>query len=207
MKPGQPANYLMLGSDVRPANETPEEKAAYGSTADAAGQRSDVMMILHVDPAGKTGQSGVVPARHDGEHSRLREEEVECGVFARRPLARDQDARGRLRAPADQPLPRGRLPRLQERRQRDRPHQAVLPDSRARSVHRSRRRNERVRQPQRRPGARLRAFTGVLHPRRPAEPGAVAVELHDLQGRSGLAQRPAAGPPPHSPPAVLPADA
>ncbi len=56
VKPGQPANYLMLGSDVRPANETPAEKAAYGSTADAAGQRSDVMMILHVDPAGKTGR-------------------------------------------------------------------------------------------------------------------------------------------------------
>jgi LCP family protein required for cell wall assembly len=56
VKPGQPANYLMLGSDVRPANETAAEKAAYGSTADAAGQRSDVMMILHVDPAGKTGR-------------------------------------------------------------------------------------------------------------------------------------------------------
>jgi len=56
VQPGNPANYLMLGSDVRPANETPEEKAAYGSTADAAGQRSDVMMILHVDPAGKTGR-------------------------------------------------------------------------------------------------------------------------------------------------------
>jgi LCP family protein required for cell wall assembly len=56
VKPGQPANYLMLGSDVRPANETPAEKAAYGSSADAAGQRSDVMMILHVDPAGKTGR-------------------------------------------------------------------------------------------------------------------------------------------------------
>jgi LCP family protein required for cell wall assembly len=56
VKPGQPANYLMLGSDVRPANETPAEKAAYGSTADAAGQRSDVVMILHVDPAGKTGR-------------------------------------------------------------------------------------------------------------------------------------------------------
>ncbi len=56
IKPGQPANYLMLGSDVRPANETPEEKAAYGSNADAGGQRSDVMMVLHVDPAGKTGQ-------------------------------------------------------------------------------------------------------------------------------------------------------
>jgi LCP family protein required for cell wall assembly len=55
VKPGQPANYLMLGSDVRPTNETPQEKQAYGSSADAAGQRSDVMMILHVDPAGKAG--------------------------------------------------------------------------------------------------------------------------------------------------------
>jgi polyisoprenyl-teichoic acid--peptidoglycan teichoic acid transferase len=52
VKPGQPANYLLLGSDVRPANETPQESQAYGTAAETGGQRSDVMMVLHVDPNG-----------------------------------------------------------------------------------------------------------------------------------------------------------
>jgi LCP family protein required for cell wall assembly len=52
VKPGRPANYLLLGSDVRPANETPQEARAYGTAVDTGSQRSDVMMVLHVDPNG-----------------------------------------------------------------------------------------------------------------------------------------------------------
>jgi LCP family protein required for cell wall assembly len=48
---GKPANFLLLGSDVRPADETPQEAAAYGTAKDTGGARSDVMMILHLDPA------------------------------------------------------------------------------------------------------------------------------------------------------------
>ena len=55
VKPGQPANYLLIGSDVRPADETPEEAQAYGTNKDVGGQHSDVMMVLHVDPEAHTG--------------------------------------------------------------------------------------------------------------------------------------------------------
>jgi LCP family protein required for cell wall assembly len=55
-QPGKPANYLLIGSDIRSADETPAEKAAYGSAADVGGGgRSDVMMVLHVDPVAHTG--------------------------------------------------------------------------------------------------------------------------------------------------------
>ena len=56
VKPGEPANYLLIGSDVRPADETPQEAQAYGTSKDVGGQgRSDVMMVLHIDPASHTG--------------------------------------------------------------------------------------------------------------------------------------------------------
>ena len=51
---GQPANYLLIGSDSR-ADETPAEVQAYGSAAQVSGARSDVMMVLHVEPSQHTG--------------------------------------------------------------------------------------------------------------------------------------------------------
>src|SRR5205085_11792083 len=50
-QPGQPANYLLIGSDTRQLGD-----ASFGSAADTPGQRSDVMMVLHVDPATRTGR-------------------------------------------------------------------------------------------------------------------------------------------------------
>ncbi|HZN14713.1 MAG TPA: LCP family protein [Acidimicrobiales bacterium] len=47
--PGVPMNVLLVGSDTR-ATLTPAEKAEFGSTAQVGGQRSDTIMILHVDP-------------------------------------------------------------------------------------------------------------------------------------------------------------
>lgn len=56
VKPGQPANYLLIGSDIRSADETPQEQQAYGSNKQLGNTgRSDVMMVLHVDPASHTG--------------------------------------------------------------------------------------------------------------------------------------------------------
>ena len=55
VKPGEPANYLLIGSDIRPPDETPQEAQAYGSTKVVSGQHSDVMMVLHVDPVAHTG--------------------------------------------------------------------------------------------------------------------------------------------------------
>ncbi len=49
---GQPMNVLVVGSDSR-AVLNPADAAHFGTTADAAGQRSDVIIVLHVDPASK----------------------------------------------------------------------------------------------------------------------------------------------------------
>jgi LCP family protein required for cell wall assembly len=46
---GKPMNVLLVGSDTRSTLSKSDQKR-YGSTADAAGQRSDTIIILHVDP-------------------------------------------------------------------------------------------------------------------------------------------------------------
>jgi polyisoprenyl-teichoic acid--peptidoglycan teichoic acid transferase len=53
--PGEPANFLLIGSDTRGFGETPEEREAFGDPAAAGGQRSDTLMVIHVDPRAKTG--------------------------------------------------------------------------------------------------------------------------------------------------------
>jgi LCP family protein required for cell wall assembly len=50
--PGEPANFLLIGSDTRALVQTPEEREAFGTEG---GQRSDTLMVIHVDPAAKTG--------------------------------------------------------------------------------------------------------------------------------------------------------
>ena len=53
--PGQPANFLLIGSDTRAQVQTPEERAAFGDAGSEGGQRSDTLMVIHVDPEQKTG--------------------------------------------------------------------------------------------------------------------------------------------------------
>ena len=53
--PGQPANFLLIGSDTRAEVQTPEERAAFGDASSEGGQRSDTLMVIHVDPEQKTG--------------------------------------------------------------------------------------------------------------------------------------------------------
>jgi LCP family protein required for cell wall assembly len=54
--PGEPANFLLIGSDTRQfATLTPEEREAYGDPASLGPQRSDTLMVIHVDPGAKTG--------------------------------------------------------------------------------------------------------------------------------------------------------
>jgi LCP family protein required for cell wall assembly len=55
-KRGEPANYLLIGSDVRAADETSAEAKAYGTASQTGPQHSDVMIVLHVDPASHTGK-------------------------------------------------------------------------------------------------------------------------------------------------------
>jgi LCP family protein required for cell wall assembly len=57
---GQPFNMLVIGSDSR-AGDTPSQAASLGVTTD--GQRSDVVKIVHVDPA--TGQIRVLSIPRD----------------------------------------------------------------------------------------------------------------------------------------------
>ncbi len=46
---GQVMNVLLVGSDSR-ADLTPEDRKKYGNTGAVAGQRSDTIMVLHIDP-------------------------------------------------------------------------------------------------------------------------------------------------------------
>jgi anionic cell wall polymer biosynthesis LytR-Cps2A-Psr (LCP) family protein len=53
-KPGQPFNVLLVGSDSRAFVSNPTQVKAFGSEADAAGQRSDVTMVARFVPATKS---------------------------------------------------------------------------------------------------------------------------------------------------------
>ena len=57
---GAPYNVLIVGSDSR-AGETAAEAQQFGSVTAAAGQRSDTIKIVHVDPATKTASSLSIP--------------------------------------------------------------------------------------------------------------------------------------------------
>jgi len=48
--PPKGANYLLIGSDTRAFVESPEEQQTFGDSANTGGQRSDTMMVLHVEP-------------------------------------------------------------------------------------------------------------------------------------------------------------
>jgi len=52
--PAQGGNYLVVGSDSRAFVENDAQKKAFGTAAEQGGQRADVMMVLHIDPAKKT---------------------------------------------------------------------------------------------------------------------------------------------------------
>ncbi len=59
---GQPFNVLLIGSDSR-ASVSAADQAHLGSTANAGGQRSDVVKIVHIIPA--TGQVSVLSIPRD----------------------------------------------------------------------------------------------------------------------------------------------
>lgn len=48
--PGEPMNVLLVGSDSR-ATISDEERRQFGGEKDVGGQRSDTIIVLHVDPA------------------------------------------------------------------------------------------------------------------------------------------------------------
>jgi LCP family protein required for cell wall assembly len=61
--PPRAGNYLVLGSDTRAFVETPQQAQEFGNAAQASGQRSDTMMIVHVEP--KSRQSLLVSIPRD----------------------------------------------------------------------------------------------------------------------------------------------
>ena len=65
-KPGAPANYLIIGSDSRAFVDTPEQAKAFGDAKDVGLARSDVMMVVHIEPARGHRVRRVVPPRHRG---------------------------------------------------------------------------------------------------------------------------------------------
>ncbi len=60
--PGQPFNVLLIGSDSR-AQESTSDVSHFGTQSETAGQRSDVVKIVHVVPA--TGQASVLSIPRD----------------------------------------------------------------------------------------------------------------------------------------------
>lgn len=48
--PPEGANYLLIGSDTRAFVDNSAEKEAFGDQKETGGQRSDTMMVLHVEP-------------------------------------------------------------------------------------------------------------------------------------------------------------
>ena len=118
VKPGEPANYLLIGSDVRPADETPAEKRRPTASTDDVGRaRSDVMMVLHVDPAVAHRACWCRSPATWSSRSPVTARNLLNAAFAfGGPPLVIQTLADRLQAAADQPLPRGRLPRLQEHR-------------------------------------------------------------------------------------------
>ena len=61
--PGNGANYLVVGSDSRAFVETDADERAFGDPSQETGQRSDTMMVVHVEPA--TGRTVVVSFPRD----------------------------------------------------------------------------------------------------------------------------------------------
>jgi polyisoprenyl-teichoic acid--peptidoglycan teichoic acid transferase len=58
--PGKPMNVLLVGSDTR-ANISKEERAKFGIAADVGGERTDTMMVLHIDPTSEKASILSIP--------------------------------------------------------------------------------------------------------------------------------------------------
>ena len=58
--PGQPMNVLLVGSDSR-AKISPEEAAQYGDAKQVGGERSDTIIVLHVDPKAQKASLMSIP--------------------------------------------------------------------------------------------------------------------------------------------------
>jgi LCP family protein required for cell wall assembly len=59
--PGGAINVLVVGSDTRSFVNNSQEQQAFGNNSTTAGQRSDVTMVVHIDPSKKTASILSIP--------------------------------------------------------------------------------------------------------------------------------------------------
>ncbi len=52
---GEPANFLIIGSDTRSFVDSSVDEQHFGDAQAQSGQRSDTIMVAHVDPRTRTG--------------------------------------------------------------------------------------------------------------------------------------------------------
>jgi len=91
-------NFLLIGSDSRAFVDDPQDSAAFGSAQQQTGQRSDTIMVAHIDAKTGTAVAGVFPARPSGSRSRPRSRQDQRRVQLRT-AARDRDDRSDFDVP------------------------------------------------------------------------------------------------------------
>jgi LCP family protein required for cell wall assembly len=75
--PGEPQNFLLVGSDSRAFVEEDAERESFGSESDTGGQRADTIILVRVDPRTKHAamvsfpRDLYVPIAPDGHHQRI----------------------------------------------------------------------------------------------------------------------------------------
>ena len=189
---GEPANFLIIGSDTRSFIDNATDEEHFGDPSEQTGQRSDTIMIAHIDPDTETGLLVSFPRDLWVDIPGKGPGEAQLGVQRRSAAGRRHD-QAELRHP-DQPLPRDRLRRLPQHRRRDRDGADLLPDTGARHPDRARHPGGGMPAPRRRDGAQLRAVAvlRVLREREVARrrlvrprPHLAAAVLHPLARQRG----------------------
>ena len=123
---------------ARVHRRTTLDEEHFGDPAEQTGQRSDTIMIAHIDPDTETGLLVSFPRDLWVEIPGQGEAKINA-AFNDGPADRRRDDQAELRHP-DQPLPRDRLRRLPQHRRRDRHGADLLPDAGARHPDRARHR-------------------------------------------------------------------
>jgi LCP family protein required for cell wall assembly len=59
--PGKPMNVLLVGSDTRSFVKNKSDEAKFGDAAQVGGERTDTMMVLHVDPTAEKASILSIP--------------------------------------------------------------------------------------------------------------------------------------------------
>ena len=127
--PGAPANYLIIGSDSRNFVDTPEQAKAFGEVKDVGAARSDVMMVVHTNPAEKTAFVVSFPRDTEVEIEGHGRDKLNAAFAYGGPALTIKTFRQDVRHP-DPALLGRQLRGVSQDRRRDRPCEDLLPDTR-----------------------------------------------------------------------------